>query len=700
MIELKNIFKVYQTKHNEVEALKGINLTFNDVGFYLIYGASGSGKSTLLSLLAGFEKPSSGTINSSNKLEDLAFIFQDYNLLSNLTVSENLKILGYDDFDIKRVIKKLNLEDKLNTKVNLLSAGEIARVALARAILKNAKVLLLDETISNIDEKNSKFVLEILKDLAKGRLVILISHNYDLVNNYVDYILKLEKGQIVENTCVRDTSNITPSQKKNKLKFNFKSILFYLVKLLNYKKVLTILEVLLITLSLSLFIFSYNYSHLDNKAMIISSLEDNSDYLPYYIKTNNPDKSGIYIGQVVKGKINNLYNEVIPYIEFSLPYTSYMGHLYLTNEVRGLVISDFVSNLCDIGGNSLSLNLSSEAFNLDVTLPYEVYELDKLNKDSILSNIRNNINYYYQNKDYLANNYLVGFLNLDYFKNLLEEYKPTLYLRGFRYYESKETSILKRESFKPYLSLSENDIIMPEGYEVLTDLSNLDMTYISDVYDFLSLYDGYNIVGRSNDDIIYISREFYNKLIALADTYLISGYSGVNTKCSNKSVMYEEILNNGLSFNLEILNTLPSENKSSFVLPLEILGILAVIIAGLFVIYLTLDVSKNNERDILLLKSFGISKFKIYLPFIILNLLKFILTYGISLLVNNIVLRVLNNNYLINSPLIINYNIYHFSGFSYLYSGLITILMLIIVLVIPYIRIVTANIISTIKKYS
>ena len=102
----------------------------------------------------------------------------------------------------------------------------------------------------------------------------------------------------------------------------------------------------------------------------------------------------------------------------------------------------------------------------------------------------------------------------------------------------------------------------------------------------------------------------------------------------------------------------------------------------------------------MLLKSFGISKFKNYLPFIILNLLKFILTYGISLLVNNIVLRVLNNNYLINSPLIINYNIYHFSGFSYLYSGLITILMLIIVLVIPYIRIVTANIISTIKKYS
>lgn len=250
---LENISKSFKTYNGDFFALKNINLSFPSTGLVSIVGKSGSGKSTLLNILLGIEKPTSGNlifngknINKMNDkafskyhLNDVAMIFQHYNIFLEMSAKENIMLplimKGYSRHKAEQeaceLLKKFSLDYLTNQKAKLLSGGEKQRVAILRAIITSPKVILCDEPTGALDSENSKIIMEILKKLSKSTLIILVSHNQRLVDEYSDRIITLKDGMIQDdktiNECFERNNVISKSSYSSKwtslfTKLNFK----------------------------------------------------------------------------------------------------------------------------------------------------------------------------------------------------------------------------------------------------------------------------------------------------------------------------------------------------------------------------------------------------------------------------------------------------------------------------------------------
>lgn len=197
MIEVKELCKVYKSqKGGKWVALDHISFTLPDKGFIFVIGKSGSGKTTLLSLLGGLDTITSGDIieNGINvsklslkeqvyyRNSTVGFIFQDFHLIETLTIYENimlaLNLQGQEDNQkVLKALKDTDLEDYATRYPKELSGGQKQRVAIARALVKKPKILLSDEPTGNLDSKTTKQILNLLKEQAKEKLVIIVSHN-------------------------------------------------------------------------------------------------------------------------------------------------------------------------------------------------------------------------------------------------------------------------------------------------------------------------------------------------------------------------------------------------------------------------------------------------------------------------------------------------------------------------------------------
>ena len=204
-------------KYNEDYILKDINITINEGEFCVIVGPSGAGKTTLLNIIGGMEHADSGSILFEHKdvvkmndkeltnyrRYDIGFVFQFYNLMPNLTALENVEIakdLSKSSLDSISVLKEVGLEDRMNHFPAQLSGGEQQRVSIARAIAKNAKLLLCDEPTGALDYVTGKQILKLLHDLCKknNKTVILITHNL-AITKMADRVISIKNGQITTN---------------------------------------------------------------------------------------------------------------------------------------------------------------------------------------------------------------------------------------------------------------------------------------------------------------------------------------------------------------------------------------------------------------------------------------------------------------------------------------------------------------------
>ncbi len=223
-IEVKNLSKVYGSGETEVKALKNINLNIEQGEFVAIVGPSGSGKSTLLHLLGGVDKPSSGEViikgESIYKLKEkelsilrrrkLGFVFQFFNLIPVLTAEENIEmpvLLDNGKIDknyMNELLKLLGLEERRNHHPLELSGGQQQRVSIGRALANKPSIILADEPTGNLDSKNSKEVLELLKYCAKkyNQTLILITHDINIAKS-ADRIITIEDGKITTDEVIK-----------------------------------------------------------------------------------------------------------------------------------------------------------------------------------------------------------------------------------------------------------------------------------------------------------------------------------------------------------------------------------------------------------------------------------------------------------------------------------------------------------------
>lgn len=222
MLEISKIEKIYDLKDQKVTALKGTSICFRRSEFVAVLGPSGCGKTTLLNIIGGLDRYTSGDLiidgvsTKAYKDKDwdnyrnhrVGFVFQSYNLIPHQTILENVE-LALTLSGIKKaerraraieVLNKVGLGDKLKSKPNQLSGGQMQRVAIARALVNDPEIILADEPTGALDSKTSVQIMDILKEVSKDRLVVMVTHNPDLANTYASRIVRLLDGEIIEDS--------------------------------------------------------------------------------------------------------------------------------------------------------------------------------------------------------------------------------------------------------------------------------------------------------------------------------------------------------------------------------------------------------------------------------------------------------------------------------------------------------------------
>ena len=245
MLQLQHISKVYHTANQEFHALKDISIRFRENEFVSILGQSGSGKTTLLNIIGGLDQYTSGDLliqgKSTKQFKDrdwdsyrnhtIGFVFQSYNLIGHQTALSNVEIAmtlsGVSKAERKKraieALERVGLKDHLYKKPSQMSGGQMQRIAIARALVNNPKVVLADEPTGALDSETSVQIMELLKDIAKERLVIMVTHNPELAKTYSTRIVQVLDGNILS-----DSNPYEPTEEKTqgdiqftKTKMNF-----------------------------------------------------------------------------------------------------------------------------------------------------------------------------------------------------------------------------------------------------------------------------------------------------------------------------------------------------------------------------------------------------------------------------------------------------------------------------------------------
>ena len=369
MLELNDIKKDYVSGSTTVSALKGINLRFRDCEFVSILGQSGCGKTTMLNIIGGLDKYTSGDLKinvvSTKNYKDrdwdfyrnnsIGFVFQSYNLIPHQTVLSNVELAltlsGVSKAERKKraieALEKVGLGEQIHKKPNQMSGGQMQRVAIARALVNNPDILLADEPTGALDTETSIQIMELLKEISKDRLIIMVTHNPALAKNYSTRIVKLLDGVITDDSDpytledmeadikAKEAAKVKASEKKNKKsgKKQKTSMSFFTALSLSFnnlmtKKTRTILTafagsigiigiamILSISNGIQLYIdrvqrdtlssypITLQAESIDISSMV-SSMTGNSD------SEEHEDKSKIYSNDIMGDMINTMVKEV------------------------------------------------------------------------------------------------------------------------------------------------------------------------------------------------------------------------------------------------------------------------------------------------------------------------------------------------------------------------------------------------------
>lgn len=244
MLKLHNIVKTYDMATRPVQALKGVSIAFRPCEFVAILGQSGCGKTTLLNIIGGLDRYTSGDLvirgKSTKQYKDrdwdtyrnhsVGFVFQSYNLIPHQSILANVELAltlsGIKKAERRRrakeALQQVGLGDQIHKKPNQLSGGQMQRVAIARALVNDPEILLADEPTGALDSETSLQVMDLLKEIAKNRLVIMVTHNPELAQQYANRIVRLLDGQIIDDSNpYAGETQVTPSCKQGRASMSF-----------------------------------------------------------------------------------------------------------------------------------------------------------------------------------------------------------------------------------------------------------------------------------------------------------------------------------------------------------------------------------------------------------------------------------------------------------------------------------------------
>lgn len=704
MIEIINLKKEYKDLEKSV-ALNDINITFNDKGMYFISGKSGSGKTTLLNIISMNLTPTSGEIlydginykNIKNidsfKAQYISMIYQHDNLINNLTVYENLKIvlLNCDDYDSKidSVLQRFDIFNLKNKLISSLSGGESKRVGIARAILKQSCVILADEPTASLDEENTKLVFSALKEASKDVLVIISSHDIDMIDKYSEGTIFLDYGRVKKNTIIAQKNNNKFTLKEYKT--NHKMINFMTSHIFKGQKLRRIFSIIFFTLAFFIMILSFDFITFDSTGFIYNNLKesgelegiitDNLNFMissedgnTYNIKPYNYDKlefmdmyynEGLYLGdfrkvcEEKKSDINYssiLFNNII--IDDNLDNFCIKPTDYIIDALNVFGVLDVVSSKDSIGKSIKYNDFSFKIVDI-INTSYKKY-----NNIESLTNIYKDV---YMNKY----TYLKVFgTDSMMIKGMVNNFNSYIYKTNI-----ERTIIGKAPSFDSEIVISQKLLLDIDPTFKNDEASDIDIskTLNSKIkLDVLcndkTINKEFSIVGiiKENYSSIMFNDTIYNDLEENSiDSYYTEDEKFLFVKLLDKDDsirLLNDLNKNNLivytTYSQDIYlasmsnNTLKSVYKTVFIISI----ILTILISVFFEIYLL----KQNKKNIGILRSLGVLKKEINICFMI-ETFKLFLT---SLIISNIfyIIYIITENSYNKKDLNIGVNTYSYDA--------------------------------------
>lgn len=347
MIEIKNASKSF----GEQVIFDKINVSIKNAGLYILQGESGSGKSTFLNLLAGYESFDEGIVEID---ENITPIFQSYELINELSVKENIYIQAEKEDDTQNIIKKLGLDELMDHYCNELSGGQKQRVGIARALLLQPNIILCDEPTESLDIDNKHIVMNLFKELSKNKVVIIASHDQQMIDEYADAIISIENKKIF---FTKELKVFQEIQKREKKSVDEKKISFLVHKIIRRKTMFfSLLLVTLVLLLEGLFIFQKTLFYQPETTNTVNA---DMAYIKLYDKYVELDEYDLekeeltpiinFVNVQLDGK--EMISNVYPYVNGDLKYT---GKLPDANEI--LINQNVANVLKDWEGKKIEFN--------------------------------------------------------------------------------------------------------------------------------------------------------------------------------------------------------------------------------------------------------------------------------------------------------------------------------------------------------
>jgi len=409
MIEVKSLIKNYQNNNVFVEALKGVTFNLPDRGLVFILGKSGSGKSTLLNLIGGLDGITSGDIvidgrslknfkkseYDSYRNNYIGFIFQDFNLIDNISIYENIQLaLSFQGIIsnnlIHNTLSDVGLGEIEDRKPKELSGGQQQRIAIARALVKNSKIILADEPTGNLDSETGDQIFNLLQKLSKERLIIVVSHDREYANKFGNRIIELQDGIIIsdyEKKLIPTNNNKQYYTEKTKTKLSNRFFLNLSFSNIKTKLWRTSFSIILLTLATLLTVSSMIMGFYSTEKAIFSTINKNQDDYIYFYDSNKD-----YYGEVTKS-LNHINRKLVDELLVDQTYIS------RTNTIVQGITGDGIStySLCPVGYINTIHDLDNFGFvfyegtqeiNSDSIIVSDFYIDNLIYKNKISTNIK------------------------------------------------------------------------------------------------------------------------------------------------------------------------------------------------------------------------------------------------------------------------------------------------------------------------
>lgn len=573
MIKLIDVSKTYKPKRGKkTVSLNNISFELPETGFVFILGKSGSGKSTLLNLIGSLDVATTGSIwindKDLKKFKEkernlyrnsyIGFIFQDYNLIENYNVYKNIELalnLQKRKLDKEIIIKSLEqvgIEKLALRKVSELSGGEKQRVAIARALVKNTKIILADEPTGNLDSENSKQIFEILKNISKEKLVIVVTHDIDSTNIYADRIIELVDGKIVNDKTLNDSFNESNEITLKKPKLSFLKSLPYALANLKKRKAKVFITSLLVTIAFSCLAFTLHLTKFDiSKSHAETMVRENT--------------TRVTLNKNIIGK--DLNENIHPALSFT--QTELNSTLNKLDDNYVLVSKAVEDNTYLQFDFPMEVENKIAYYNLfPDTLKFLEYTDNLINNLNIIGNLAEKENEVIISKvlaDYIIRNGINSYDTDKKGNQIITTFKPN--------------------NYEEIINSNRKIISMPQSldgaYLIITGIIDEDMSKYEELKNVLiedieikpnKLYNEYKAIYEKKINELIVRKDFFDTFKSHSNEYLDGSLYKTKITYSDK-YFYESNIN---TFNIEILNRI-KENVPDFnVYPINQDGIMNI----------------------------------------------------------------------------------------------------------------------------